>query len=658
MEPSAARKNTSYVGRRTFVMLAGAALGSTALYGIVGPSAQALAEETGSALYTAGTYTAVAQGKKGPVTVEVAFSDDAIESVRVIDHDDTPRIAGVPFERIPQQIVEYQSLGIDTVTGATLSSIAVLNAVEDCVEQAGGDVAALRAVAGPEAQAETKQLNADVVVVGAGSSGMGAAIACAQKGASVVVLEKCANIGGNCLVSGGMIAYIEAPDAIRAEMTDGLRSYFETTLADAASKGFPQEHLDAVRKQYDDYYATGSTKAFNSVEFEAIYGLLVQYATTYSPEMYASVYRAKAESTELLDWLNEMPIEWHTPLLSIAGNPWPDWVHPKKGECGEGYFAAFDEYLAGDGAALALDILFSTPATELIVEDGVVAGVRGLCADGTAYEVHANTAVVLATGGFSGNRDLVVAHDDGWGWDRFDIIPTTNNYGHTGDGLLMAQALGAGYTAMGGSHFNVLPFANAVDHSVESLTGNSGNALLVNKEGMRFVNETLSRNEISKVLMEEPDMTAFLVSDANNAMITNGANMFGMPIDLLIENKKLYRADSVAELAEQLDIDPETLEASVATYNDYAAARMDPDFGRVIFDETSPVVQPPFYACPVSWAVHITLEGLTIDPESYAVLNEQEEPIPHLYAVGEVAANQAGIMNMSNGLVLAHHLFA
>ena len=252
----------------------------------------------------------------------------------------------------------------------------------------------------------------------------------------------------------------------------------------------------------------------------------------------------------------------------------------------------------------------------------------------------------------------MVAHDDGWGWDRFDIIPTTNNYGHTGDGLLMAQALGAGYTAMGGSHFNVLPFANAVDHSVESLTGNSGNALLVNKEGMRFVNETLSRNEISKVLMEEPDMTAFLVSDANNAMITNGANMFGMPIDLLIENKKLYRADSVAELAEQLDIDPETLEASVATYNDYAAARMDPDFGRVIFDETSPVVQPPFYACPVSWAVHITLEGLTIDPESYAVLNEQEEPIPHLYAVGEVAANQAGIMNMSNGLVLAHHLFA
>lgn len=128
-----------------------------------------------AALYTAGSYTAEGAGKNAPVKVSVTFSDNAITDVQVVEHKETSGIADAPIERIPKAIVENQSLNIDTIAGATMTSDAILAAVADCVVQAGGDVEALKAVSAEkeEGSGEIVKEETEVIVIGAGGAGAG-----------------------------------------------------------------------------------------------------------------------------------------------------------------------------------------------------------------------------------------------------------------------------------------------------------------------------------------------------------------------------------------------------------------------------------------------------------------------------------------------------
>ncbi|MEY8461117.1 FAD-dependent oxidoreductase [Eggerthellaceae bacterium 24-137] len=642
------------MGRRTFVAL-GATAAGTLLLGLGGctPTAQTGAET--AAGYQAGTYAAAAEGKKGPVSISVTFSENRIETIEVLDSYETPRISAPAFSALPEQIIEYQSLQVDTITGATLASMAIINGVKDCVEQAGGDVKALEEAPGAGKSAETVELDADVVVLGAGAAGMGTAVACSQKGLKVVVLEKCGNVGGNCLVSGGMMRWIGAPAELRATNTEGLEGYYENTLEKAAQLGFPADLIATVRTQHDEWYATGTDKVFDSAEWQNIAALVSLGIPGFDETTYRSCSEYNAESIVLLDWLSsEMPIEFK-PLTGIAGFPWPNWAQPTVGENGEGYFRAFDEYLAAQGDPI--EFLFQTPAEEILMEGGRAVGARGTCADGTTYVVHAGKAVVVATGGFSGSAELLAEHDDGWGFADMDVIPTTNNFGHTGDGVVMGLAAGA--TFMDNvPNVMCLPFANAVDFSVESMVGNTGNSLLLNKEGKRFVNETLGRNEIAHAQIEQTDEMCYLISDANNCGIENGYNMFGIDTQQLLANGKLFTADTLEDLAAAIAIDPTTFVTSVNQYNEIAATKSDPDFGRSLFDETSPITTPPFYAFPCHWGVHITCGGLNYNHTNYALTDKNGQDIPGLYGVGEVIPTTGGIMTMSNGLVVAEAITA
>lgn len=650
------------IGRRQFVAAGSLAAASVALFGLSGcsPKPTASTGSTGSGTaggYTPGTYEAEAPGKKGLVKVKATFSEDAIESVEVIDSLETPRISAVPFERIPQQIVEYQSLAVDVVTGATLCSMGVLAAVEDCVEQAGGDVAALKRAQGPEKSTAEETIDADIVVVGAGAAGLAAAVQSSINGAKVAVFEKCANIGGNMLVSGGVLTYIEAPDELRQDMTDGYRNYFSQTLEKARALGVPEDKIELVQKQFDDYYAAGSSKVFDSPEWQAIYNIIAAGATEYNDGDYEGMLEYTSGNLPLMAWLEQFDIDYKK-LIAVAGYPWPDNVSPATGECGEGYCEAFDRYLAANGNPI--DFLFSTPAEKLLTDgSGAVVGVTGTCQDGTVYTVNAKKGVILATGGFSGNTDLLLAHDDEWGFADMGLstLPTTNNYGHTGDGLLMAMEVGGAFMESM-PNYMVLPFANAVDQSVESIVGDSGNSLLVNKEGKRFVDESKSRNEISKAQIEQTDQMCYLISDVNNSGVVDGYNMFGTDVQQMLDNNKLYKADTLDELAALIDMDAEALKATVATYNDYAAKGVDPDFNRTMFTETSPVVEGPFYANPCHWAMHITNAGLAVDMMTNQVIDEKDQPIAGLYAVGEVVPTGGGIDVMSYGIALADQLTA
>ncbi len=626
------------------------------LFGAAGcaPKSGSEMAATGGSSYEPGVYQAEAEGKGGTLTVQTTFSENAIDSVEVIEHGETRFVSDMALERIPADIVEYQSLGIDTITGATLTSMAILSAVGDCASQAGGDVSALKATPGAEKTDEVVDIDADLVIAGAGSSGMACAIAAAQEGAKkVVVLEKTSNMGGNALVSGGYIEHIYAPQDLREKMTDGYRDYFERIVGAAEEAGVDPTFTQWIRDDFANYYAEGYDTVYSSNE---LYNL--ELAITDGGGDFSDVSTERSDlpydqrSIPLNDWLDDMGIEW-APLVGIVGYPWPHWSGVVGQHCGDGYFDLFTNEIAD--ADLPIELITLTTANELIIENGKVVGMVGLCDDGTTYRVRASKGVVLATGGFSGNEEMMREYNTMWKFDDQAGIPTTNAYGHTGDGHRMAKEAGAALELM--DQEMLFPFADRKNYSTETIVGDTGNCLLVNENGVRFVDESRSRFEIAGALMDQPNDNCFVISDVNNCKIVDGVTQFKVNEQFLIDHGQLYRADSLDELAEQMGVDAATLKATVEAYNKAATTTNDPEFGRTTFTESSPITDAPFYASPRTWAAHITIGGVVID-DQWRALNEQGEPIDGLYVIGECILGDSGIAVMSNGLDCARKIFA
>ena len=154
---------------------------------------------------TAGTYTAEANGNNGPVKVEVVVSDNAIESVTVVAHSETPGICDLPIERIPAKIVEQQTLAVDTVSGATNTSNAILKAVTDCMTQAGADIDALMVATAETLDGTVSERSVQVLVIGAGGSGLSAAATLKEQGVDVLLIDKMPKAGGATALTGALM---------------------------------------------------------------------------------------------------------------------------------------------------------------------------------------------------------------------------------------------------------------------------------------------------------------------------------------------------------------------------------------------------------------------------------------------------------------------
>ena len=639
------------ISRRSLVgmgMLAGV---SVSLFGSRGMAETALADGDVAPSYEPGTYTGQADGKFDAISVEVDFSESAIVEVRVTGCNDTARIAAPAIEQLPQRIVEAQGLGVDTVAGATFTSIGIINVVADCVDQAGGSSKDLFSVGKPQASDAIEEIEADVVVVGAGAAGMGAAIAAAQQGAHVVMLEKNANIGGNCLVSGGFLEYITAPDEARPEMTEELDRYVEEVLASDLVISTDPDLAEQVRQQYEEHKASGSTKLFDSPEFYAL-----DYTATSGEGLTPADYLPTGRNiAELNEWMTELGFEWATPTHEITGYLYPRWSNPTVGNAGEGYFDFFDTVLVDGG--MRVDVYLATPAISLVTEGGdaeagkgtAVVGVNAEGPDGTSYVVRA-PKVVLACGGFSGSPDLLRQYNTQWSYPEGNI-PTTNVNGHTGDGIKMATELGAATADMGNQM--LFPLNEPTTLSADYVSGTFADSPLVNKEGRRFVDETTDRFTMAAALMEQTDSLCFMVSDALSTYVlpsTPGE-------ESLIEHGRLYRADTLEELAEQIGVPADTFAAEIERYNGFCDAGQDDDFGRYLFDDLSPVREAPFYASPATWAAHITIGGLMTD-EGYQVLDGDGEAIAGLYACGEVRNGICGVSSIADGMAAGKALSA
>lgn len=590
--------------------------------------------------YTEGTYTAQAQGNNGPVTVSVTFSADAITEVAVTEHAETPGLSDRPIEEIPAAIVAHQSLGVDTISGATNTSNAILTAVADCVAQAGGDAEALKAVEVEAAPVEDIEATYDVVVVGGGGAGLTAAITAAQQGAEVILIEKAGSLGGNTLIAGQGFNTSDPERQANTEMSEALitelKSYLEL---DPADFGAFAEVLETVKAQINEYLASGSTTLFDSPELHMLHTYMGGKrtgldGTVIEPDLeLARTFATNA--LDALEWAESIGAEWNDTTSTILGAMWPRSHGLSNGN--------IITILTDAATAEGVEILTDTRGNELIVTDGRITGVKATTSAGANVTLHANSGVVLATGGFSANAPMVAEYNNYWP-GLSDTMPSTNAPTITGDGIIMAQKVGADLTGMGFAQ--LMPSSHPVDGSLFSgIWGSAETQVFVNKEGKRYVNEYAERDVLSKAALEQTDGIFYIICDNK---IAKNADVEGMEAA-----GNVVVADTLEELAEKLEIPVDTFVAEIERYNSFVDAQKDDDFGKPLFGEK--IDEAPFVATPRSPALHHTMGGVKIDTDTH-VLSTEGTPIPGLYAAGEVtgglhAGNRLGGNAMTDFLV-------
>ena len=599
---------------------------------ILGAAAAALAQARGeaaeatAAAFTPGTYTAREYGSNDYLNVEVTFDADRIVSVEVPQHSETQFMGTRAIELISQDIVDYQTLNVDSVSGATLTSAALKSAVADCVRQAGADPAALQAPVPPkgEKKDEVTVREADVIVVGSGGAGYSAAVTAAQNGKSVIVIEKMPIIGGNTLRCASAFNTADPERQAALPMTDALKQTVEKALAEEPVSDEHAQLIADVKAAYDAYLESGSESLFDCPAWHAL-----QTWNGGDKVGHIELIRQYADHTlETLNWMIGLGMPVTEKVSQGAGALWQR-THQIDAPAGTGLIAP----LKKAAEEVGVEVIVNMKADSLIVEDGRVTGVNATDGFGSPYRFMAASGVVLATGGYSNNKEMRQASSPVLTPD----MVSTNQPGATGDGIVMATAIGAATTGM--DYVQVYPLATpgsgALQGRARKMSG-LDDVIDVNKEGLRFVNEDARRDEFVAAIKQQPDGICY---DINDSTIVQETNSFNENIETLVALGRIYKADTLAELAEQLGMPAENLEKTVAEYNEMVANKEDPVFGRKLFDQ--PIEVGPFYATPRAPSIHHTMGGLLINPDAQ-VMSEDGTPIEGLYAAGEVTGGIHG----------------
>ena len=616
----------------------------------VQPTESAPVGTEGTGALTAGTYTASAPGMNGQVTVEVTVTDSAIESVEVTEHQETTGIGAplldsdgnvlltageAPITKIPAEIVAQQSVKVDTVAGATITSYAVINGVKDCLEQAGANLDDWQSETAPEALAA--DASADVVVVGGGGAGLAAAISAAQNGSSVIVLEKNGLVGGDTLVCGGIYNNPDPELQSKVEMSDSVKSTIEAALAEEPVSDEHAALQAEVKAQWDEYKASGRTDLFDSAEWFALQTWINGDKVGNLDLVKVLTYNAEAG----YDWIRSLGMEYTDVIGQGAGSLWQR-THSSVMNMGTGMIST---YIKEIDNLDNVTIMTSVSGKSLIQdESGAIVGVKAEDKYGNECTIDAAKGVVLATGGFSANGEMVQQYNTSGKWDDLSKVMTTNRFSCSqGDGITMAVEVGASLTDM--EQVQLLYLGTTKDGTMTKypprcLSG-TDQVIFINAEGERFVREDGRRDEICLAVLNQTDSMYYILEsgDGDFVELDKAVSGDGFSFDYLEENGYIVVGETLEELATKLGMDPATLQATVDTFNADVDAGVDEEFGRTLFNcklENGPWVATARTAC-----VHHTMGGVTIDTEGH-VLAEDGSIIPGLVAAGEVTGGIHG----------------
>lgn len=582
-----------------------------------------------------GEYTVTAPGHNGDLPMVVTLSNDRIESIEIDSSGESAGIADVVFTRIPQEIIDGQTLNVDIISGASVTSYGVIDGVAKAIKLAGSnpDILKKRPKAADQPKAEEVELTTDVLVIGGGGAGLSAAATALQEGKKVILLEKFPAIGGNTVRTGGPLgaanpewqnkfAALPGEDTtLKAMLAMDESEIDEEYLADFRTlKQQIQNYLDEVEGK-DEYL-------FDSTIWHRIQTYLGGKRTDLQGNViygqYDLVKTLTDDAPDAVKWLAEIGVDfdWNKVEMPV-GMMWRRGHKPKENQ-GYAFVAALQKFIEQNGGQIITD----TSVKELLLEDGKVVGVIARGPRNKKVTVHAG-GVVLATGGFGANTKMLKQYNTYWS-EIEDDIKTSNSPAITGDGIKLGESVGADLVGMGFTQ--MMPVSDPNTGALfTGLQVPPANFVMVTQEGKRFVNEYESRDKLTQAAIDNGGLFYLIADDEikKTAMNTNQAK-----IDKEVAAGILYRADTLEELAEQLGMDPAVLVDTVAKYNSYVSAGKDPEFGKNVFDLKVEVA--PFYATPRKPAVHHTMGGLRIDTATH-VLTKDGTIIPGLYAAGEVA---------------------
>jgi len=536
-----------------------------------------------------GTYEVEGVGFGGKMSVKVTIKDGKIDDIEIGKNYETNGAGRVALEYVSQRIIEGQTTNVEAVSGATISSSSLMALVRKALEEAGATKDQFSEEYKIARDIKTER-EAEIVIIGAGGTGLAAAVTAGQEGASVIVLETNGFAGGNLLVSGGVYNSPEPEMQAKQGIEDSPELFMQQTLAGGDNIANPE----LVR-----------ILAYNALDG--------------------------------LNWLKELGNEFEDQVIQAPGALHPR-SHNTTAPLGSGIIKTYLEHI---DKMDNVEILYETKGESLIQEDGRVVGVIAKNPDGSKLTVKANKGVIIATGGFSKNAQLVIEYRNAEKWPLLDENSVSTNMDSIrGEGIIMAREIGADVVDMDQMQFLYLGqpktgLLSGVFNVSAEVT------VFVNKEGKRFVAEDARRDVISSAVFAQEDGMMYMLHSAESLSDpANQLNIDGIPMKELLDIGAYgwKQGDTLEELAKEIGVPAENLVQTIAEYNEAVDTKNDP-FGRTLLNVK--MEKGPFYAIPRVPALHHTMGGLRIDTLA-RVLDTKGEPIPGLYAGGEVTGGIHG----------------
>ncbi len=529
----------------------------------------------GAVSFVPGSYTATVTGMAGPFDVTVTFTEDRIESVEAGENSETLMVGTEAIRILSSRIVESQSLGVDVVSGATFTSMALISGVRDCVKQAGGDTAALADVPVVVDTYDDDTHEAGIVIVGGGLAGITAALSAAENGGDVILLEEKEYLGGNSVLSTGTFIFGGTSVQAGLGIEDDPQSFYEWELE-----------------------VSGNLKDPVQVAMIAEHG------------------------QELIDFYAEQGVSFNTEKVnSTDGSDIP------RGHALSPNIGTAVSTLVGRLDDADVDVRYGTRVNGFVLDDqGAVTGVTATDYNGNAVEYYGGH-VVLACGGFGDNNDMIVKY---WG-EEYDGLVYGGAKGMDGTMMLAAMELGADTVDMNDAHIDATLEVTKGITITTNLLRNCGGILVRQSTGERFADEQASHSEVAADAMHDLGDPYYYEIFSNDAFtyseaVTAKANSY-------VAMGLTTQYDSIEAMAEGIGVDAAALTATIEDYNAAVRGEQPDAFGRERFGASE--LTAPYYVMKVSNGVACTTGGLKID-ENFRVLKTDGTAIENLYAIGEI----------------------